>query len=466
MKNIKANIDVLSNDEKQLIHDKAVVILEKIGIKAPHSRFLDLMEERGAIVDRNLHVVRFPIKLIEDMLAQVKAKVAAPKEREVMPLKGNISTQIFYVDYRTKVRRYGKMDDLMKGIALLDKLNNFDIADTVVIPSDIPSDITDLVSYQKLLTYSKKQGGTYILAPVTAPFIIDMAKVMDRKLFYGFQTVSPLQFMPETLEIAMVFRDKGMPSGAGPFVMSMGSGPVTTAGSLLLQNAEQLACMFCTLALGGEPGGYAAPIHALDVSTLLCSFGSPNMAVSAMAGSSMAKFYGLYPGGNVGLTDALMPDFQCGFEKALSTAFAAFSGNCSIGCQGIVGSDQGISLEQLVLDNEWLSAFNYCVKGVEISEETLAEALIHEIGIGGSFISEEHTVEHMRSSYWHSSLFNRKAWNGEGGHRNSELIDKAYTKVDEYTAGYKKMQPIVSATVKDEIDRIADEGARAAEALR
>lgn len=458
MKKIRASIDVLSEQEKQLVHDKSMIILEKIGVKAPHEKFLDLMEEHGATINRNTQVVRFPKILIEDMLLETKEKVAAPTEREVSPLKGNISTQIFYVDYRTKQRRYGVMDDLMKGIALLDKLNQFERADAVIIPSDVPNAVTDIASYQKLFTYSRKQAGTYILTPNTASFIIEMAKVMGQKMQYGFQTVSPLRFMPETLEIALVFKEKGFPSNAGPFVMSMGSSPVTSAGALLMQNAEQLACMFITKALGGEPWGYNSAIHALDISTLLCSFGTPNLAISAMAGCSMAKFYGLYPGGNVGLTDSLLPDFQCGFEKALTASFAAFSGNKYIGCQGIVGSDQGISFEQLVLDNEWLSAFNYSVGGVEVNEETLAEALIHELGIGGSFISEEHTVEHMRDSYWQSSLFNREPWNPEGGHKNSELIDKAYAKVEEYTAGYKQMQPVISDSLKDEIDRIAEEG--------
>lgn len=46
----------------------------------------------------------------------------------------------------------------------------------------------------------------------------------------------------------------------------------------------------------------------------------------------------------------------------------------------------------------------------------------------------------------------------EGGHKNIELIDKVLAKVEEYTTGYKQMQPVISASQKDELDRIADEG--------
>lgn len=186
--------------------------------------------------------------------------------------------------------------------------------------------------------------------------------------------------------------------------------PVTTAGSLLLQNAEYLACMFISSVLSGKIPNYNETVHPLDPGSLVCSFGAPGITVSALGGCAMANFYGLYSGGNVGLTDSLEPDFQCGFEKAISAAFAAFSGGRSVGGQGIVGADQGISLEQLVIDNDWIEAFNFSIKGILVDEDTLAETLIREVGIGGNFMGEEHTVAHLREYYWRPSVFSREQW--------------------------------------------------------
>ena len=463
---IRAGIDVLSATEKQLIHEKSLRILEKIGVHAPHTGFLQLMEEHGAVIDWPKQVMRLPAHLVNDMMDEIRLALAKPDETNVQPLSGSVSTEVFMVDYATKTRRPGLLDDVKKGIALLNHLPSFASADAIVVPSDVPNDVTDLVTYQMLFTYSKKPSGTYILSPATAPYIIEMARFMQKRIYYGFQTVSPLRFMPETLEIAMIFKEQGMPAGAGPFVLSMGSGPITTAGSLLMQNAEQLACIFCTRLLGGAARGYYSTVHPLDAATLLCSFGSPNLAVSAMAGCSMARYYGLYPGGNVGLTDSLEPDFQCGFEKALTAAFAAFSGNRSMGAQGIVGADQGISLEQLVIDDEWISAFNYCTAGFKVDEETLAEALIHELGIGGSFISEEHTVRHFGDSYWPSSLFNRHAWDAWKTQGSRSLLDRAHDQVEAYTAGYENLPHVITPGVAADLNRIVLEGMAAAAAIR
>lgn len=455
---IKASIDVLTAAEKQLIHDKSLSILEKIGVHAPHDGFLRLMEIHGALIDWPSQVMRLPASLVNDMMDEIRDSLAKSAEVDLKPLTGSVSTEVFMIDYAAKTRRPGVLDDVKKGIALLNRLPSFTSADAIVVPSDVASSVTDLVTYQMLFTHSKKPSGTYILSPATAPYIIEMARFMQRRIYYGFQTVSPLRFMPETLEIAMIFKDQGMPAGVGPFVLSMGSGPITTAGSLLMQNAEQLACIFCTRQLGGSIGGYYSTVHPLDAATLLCSFGSPNLAVSAMAGCSMARYYGLNPGGNVGLTDSLEPDFQCGFEKALTASFAAFSGNRSMGAQGIVGADQGISLEQLVIDDEWISAFNYCTASFEVNEETLAEALIHELGIGGSFISEEHTVRHFHDSYWPSSLFNRQAWDAWKAQGSRSLLERAHDKVEALTANYQHLPLVIPASQAEDLSRIVLEG--------
>lgn len=425
MNRISTFSGILTEEQIQLVHEKSLHILETIGIKAPCRPFLELLRQHGAQVDFDTGVVRFPKAVMEQMVDEI-CRAAAPADGKIQELRGSISTEVFLVDYQTKSRRLGVLDDIKKGIALLEHLDSFDSSNAVVVPSDVPEIISDVESFYLLYTYSQKPGETYILTPFSARYIIEMAKVLNRPVSYGFQTVSPLQFTKTTLEMAMLFKEQGMAAGCGPFVMSMGSAPVTHAGALLMQNAEQLACLFCSRALGSRNFSYNSAIHPLDLSTLLCSFGSPSLGVSTLLGASMAHFYGLPHGGNVGLTDALMPDFQCGFEKGFNTMLAAFSGGRSIGGQGIVGADQGISLEQLVIDNEWLSAYNASVRGVEITEETLAEELILAGGIGANFVGEEHTAEFMRGDYWSSKLFARDDWDAWEREGKKELQEKAH----------------------------------------
>jgi trimethylamine--corrinoid protein Co-methyltransferase len=68
------------------------------------------------------------------------------------------------------------------------------------------------------------------------------------------------------------------------------------------------------------------------------------------------------------------------------------------------------SYEQCVLDDEILGAAFRIVKGFEVNDETIALDLIKKVGIGGSYLGEDHTVENFRSLRWFPKLTNRSRW--------------------------------------------------------
>lgn len=459
MNHLKMMPDFLTDSQKLLIHEKSLNILEKVGVRAPFPPFLQLLKKHGAQVDEVSQTAKFPRRVIQEMLDQF------PKQEETQQmkgLKGSISTEVFLVDYLTKTRRLGVLDDVKKGIALVEHLSEFPTSNAVVVPSDVPEQISDVESFYQLFSYSRKPGETYILSPFSAEYVIEMGKVIGRPISYGFQCLSPFQFTTVTLKLAMLFYEQGLKAACGPFAMSMVTSPVTPAGALLTQNAEQLACWFCNYCLGNRSFSYTSPVHPVDPATLLCSFGSPSLGLTSVAGASMAHFYGVPYGGNVGLTDSLEADFQAGFEKGFNMLLSAAAGGSSVGGQGIVGADQGISLEQLVIDNEWLRAYNHTVQGMEISEETLGEDLILEQGIGGNFLAEEHTVEHLQESYWSTKLFYRDSWDAWMREKKKTLLEKAADLVRDYTQDYKNKEPVISENHQHELFKILEHARRSA----
>ena len=48
MKYLKTRLEVLSQEEIELIHEKTMEILEHTGLRVPHSKVLALAEEKGA----------------------------------------------------------------------------------------------------------------------------------------------------------------------------------------------------------------------------------------------------------------------------------------------------------------------------------------------------------------------------------------------------------------------------------
>ncbi|HBM79839.1 MAG: trimethylamine methyltransferase family protein [Clostridiales bacterium] len=457
MKNIHAKIEVLTQSEIEAIHKSTLKILENVGLRVPNVECLILCEKAGAKVDRNSQVVRIPASVMERMLSDIRA-AGYDEDEENIPQKiiGNISTQIFITDYKTQERRYGLLDDVMKGIALVQHLDNIPSCSAVTVPSDVPYNMTDVVSHQMIYSYSKKPGGTYILSPTSAKYIIQMANVVGQDVGYLLETVSPLQFRKESLEMALVFAKQDKPLYIAPMVVGGTTGPVTIAGTVTLMNTEILGSIFLIYALTNKlVGFYGHGTHSTDMGTMLCSFGSPNQALLGMASAQLGKFYGMKSGSNSALTDALLPDFQGGFEKAMNAIFSCLAGTVGIGCQGIVGADQGVSLEQLVIDNEWLSAYNYVIKGFEVNEDTIAEDLIERVGIGGNFVAEEHTAMNFRTSYWFSKLFNRDSWESWKYKNSPTLLDKAHEFVEAVTSGYKSPEPVIDKRKLDEINYIA-----------
>jgi trimethylamine--corrinoid protein Co-methyltransferase len=76
------------------------------------------------------------------------------------------------------------------------------------------------------------------------------------------------------------------------------------------------------------------------------------------------------------------------------------------------------------------------MKGIEVNEETMAVDLIDQVGPGGHFISDDHTLRHFRES-WFPSLLDRNnytAWQGQGG---KTLGERASLRVRELLEEYK-----------------------------
>ena len=105
----------------------------------------------------------------------------------------------------------------------------------------------------------------------------------------------------------------------------------------------------------------------------------------------------------------------------------------------------------------WLGYMNYIMEGFEVTEETIAADLIQEIGIGGNFLAEEHTVEHMAESRHTDRLFTRNFWSAEpAGNSCEDILQRAHRFVEEATAGYRNMEPVLEPHVVRELDRIYD----------
>ena len=459
MRPIRSNIEVLSESELLLIHDNALRILDEIGMHVPNEALIALCRERGCAA-KDGQRLSFPRRVMEAFIEAMRAQGGAVPTGEAQKLYGRISTQVHQVDLMGKTRRYGLREDNIKGFRLMERLGNIPAAGAVVVPSDVPAAIADAVAVADMYKYSSKPGNAYTLTPAGAKTVWRINDLLGIKSNYLLESISPLTFKPDTLEMALYFAERGGALRIAPMAMGAATAPVTASGTLALETAEALGSGFLVYVMTGGFPVFEASCHSADPRTMLCSFGSPNQAFFAAAAAQLARWYGVKGGSNAALTDALAPDFQGGFEKGVTAAFAGLSGLCFIGCQGIVGADQGFSFEQLVIDNEWLGYLNYLISGFDVTEETIGFDVIREVGIAGNFLGEEHTVEHMRGSWWMSEIFGRCGWDSwrQGGGRT--ILERAHAFVEEATAGYKDEEGPLDDLTRRELDKIIEEAYR------
>jgi len=71
-----------------------------------------------------------------------------------------------------------------------------------------------------------------------------------------------------------------------------------------------------------------------------------------------------------------------------------------------------LSFQQLVVDHEIARMILRVVRGIQVSGEHLALDVISQVGIGGHYLAEEHTLEHFKTEAVEATLFERDNFDG------------------------------------------------------
>jgi len=85
--------------------------------------------------------------------------------------------------------------------------------------------------------------------------------------------------------------------------------------------------------------------------------------------------------------------------------------------------------------------------------------VIHSVGPGGNFLSEEHTVRHFRREIWSPGpAWTRQTWDAWAGAGGSSMAERAAAEVRRILAAHRP-EPIEDGLAR-EIDRIVDAARR------
>ena len=404
------------------VHAASLRILEQVGVKFPHSGLLDLFRKSGASVDTASSVVKIPATLVESLVKRQVAnnersyqgnpplQDAAGQIKGWMSL-GNLKT---IVDYRREASRKGTVHDVLESIVIANALPNIERVAGFVEPADVDPKIINVALFYLLGLFSAKR---FLLVPVMsmadARCMAAMAKVLadndtelrsGRLLEYEMEPVANLEFSPAHLEIAWEFARQKLKVFVGHYCHMGKDSPPDYLSAITLTNANILAAISAVMLMNPDQFGsdYVFATHGIKSSSEPRPlFGAPHQAVFALAARELADFYGFRNSiANSGLADSCIDDFQSGFERGATAAITALCGNNGLGLQGIVGADQAVSLDELIIDDAMLSYLNHILRNkARISDQAIDFDSIREVGIGGTFLDRMDTAAHLPGAH-------------------------------------------------------------------
>jgi trimethylamine---corrinoid protein Co-methyltransferase len=455
---------VLSQEDMQRIHEAALQILGRTGVLVQCEEALSLYSEAGAIVDRERQCVRFPREVVERALASLPHEVSLYgrngerevwlKDRNVYALTSNNAAYI--IDINSGDYRLATKQDTEDYARLADGLSNTSVIVPAFVPHDVPEYSSHLHSFQASLMGTEKPLAHEVHERESARAIFQMAQAVagstplaEKSIMLAWLSpTSPLIWAKDSVEALIETATWGVPCAIIPCPMSGMTSPVTLAGTIAQQAAEWLSGMVLAQHVRpGTPLTYFTPPMISDLKEGTCVLGSPECVLFRVAGGQMAMFYGV-PGHHSGQdSDAHCHDEQNAWERALITVAAMDTGPKLVQNGGLFSTGMTASLEQLVLDDEM---FGYCLRilrGVRVTDDTLAVSVIDKVGHGGTFLAEGHTLRNLRKEMWIPSVSCRKTYEGWREAGCPTVVDVARVRAQQILANHRpsSLDPAVLA---------------------
>lgn len=443
--NPRIKLQILSPADVRRIHEATLQIIEKVGIKFPSQRALQIWAEAGAEVDFDRMIVKAQPALIETAMSSCPPSysLAARDPLQDLPLDGNhvyLGTDgcgVEVIDIQSGVRRTSRLQDVRDIAVIADSLEQIAFHWVPVSAQDVPAPTRGLQELQAIWESSTKHAQTEsIYNAREARIAIDMAAMITggsdalrkRPVLSLMQcTAPPLGHDGGSLEAALLAAEAGVPTGFMTMAACLTTGPATLAGNLAVGNAEVVAgTALLQLAFPGAPVFYAAAQTASDLRTGAYTGGGPEDFLFGGATNALSDFYDIPLSMGSFATGAKEPNWQAGIENSLSTFMASASMADMLLGAGFLHGSRIWSYAEMMLDCEIFSIVQKMMQGIVVDDENLAMEAISAVGPAGNFLSQKHTRRHMREIYM-SEFMDRRPY-AEWEARKDDARDWALAK--------------------------------------
>lgn len=415
------------------IHETALEVLEEVGMGNPIPSCVEVCTAIGAVMGDDGRL-RFPRALVEDVVAKAARHFTLygqTPEHDMQPMGskvyyGTAGAAVNVVDLETRRYRDSLLQDLYDAARIVDTCDNIHFFQRCMVPRDMldPRDLDINTLYASVMGTRKHVGTSFVQAEHAEEGLqILYAIAGGEEKFRARPFVSnsncfvvpPLKFAEDACRVLEVLVRGGMPILLLSAGQAGATAPAAIAGAVVQAVAEVLAGLVYVNAIRpGHPAIFGTWPFVSDLRTGAMSGGSGEQALLSAACAQMARFYDLPGGSAAGMADAKLPDVQSGYEKGITDVMAGLAGlNLVYEAAGMHASLLGFCLESLIIDNDMLGQCMRCVRGIEVTEDSLSKEAIKRVCLGGAghYLGDEQTLALMQTEYVYPRLGDRNSPN-------------------------------------------------------
>jgi len=466
---ISRNIKVLSDREKEIIHEYSIKVLSEIGIRIDVDELIESCKDMGAKVDFTKKIVKFNKKLIEDTLSRVKEiskgsyssgfkgySISSFSLKSVSLRLGGAC--LYWYDSINKEVIKPEYKDMTDMVRLGDAIDEvLTVGNPILSMEDksgnkIPDEIIPLRNAEIIANNTSKPGSSEVWDYRQVKYLMEMGivirgskeKYLENPCFItAKETISPLNLDNRAGRILMEYANLGLPVMIIPMPLTGASSPVTPASNIVIANSEILGVLTAVRCYREEAIiGAGVLTGILDMRSGSASFAAPESILQDLALYQLWRDYydyGIILG--VGYDDSKYPGVQSGIEKAFKALGIAagakptgktglIEGKISI-YGGLLGSGTIFSPEQLIIDIDMYYQIKKYFDGIEINEDTIVFDIIKNVGISGSFLGQDHTIKNFKKFIYYPLVFDRSISRGFEEDKKKDIVDTARNKYEE-----------------------------------
>ena len=250
---------LLSDAQLERLHDAALELLRDPGVRIMSEEARELLLGAGATLVGE-DVVHIPARLVEGSLDSAPHRFTLHDRTGAERLalgEGNVYfgsgvTNLSYLIPRTGERHPFTLEDVADTARLTDALANLDFLTTpgvVRASAELPQALVNQNEFLAMVTNTTKPLMVLVADGPALADVFDMAEVVaggreehrSRPFVVPYlNSVSPLQFGPDTLDKLLLTADRGIPVVCQAAPQVGATSPVTVAGTIAIAAAETL----------------------------------------------------------------------------------------------------------------------------------------------------------------------------------------------------------------------------------